>query len=60
MKELTPPREGLLAATNDLHEHPRGHSSWRESTTMKLMNIQLEYSKMDRNRVNTFGGQGLF
>ena len=31
---------------NDLHEHPRGHSSWRESTRMKFMNIQMECWKM--------------
>ena len=47
---VTSTREGLhgmiqcyrrqqFAASNDLHEHPRGHSSWRESTTMKFMNI---------------------
>ena len=42
---VTSTREGLhgmmqcyrrqhFAASNDLHEHPRGHSSWRESTRM--------------------------
>ena len=35
-----------FAASNDLHEHPRGHSSWRESTRMTFMNIQMGYSKM--------------
>ena len=56
VKELTLPREGLretmqcykrqhFAAGNELHEHPGGHSSGRESTRMKFMNI-LEYSKM--------------
>ena len=35
-----------FAASNDLQEHPRGHSSWRESTRMKFMNIQMGYSKM--------------
>ena len=54
VKELMFPREGLremvqcyrrqhFAASNDLHEHPRGHSSWREYTRMKFMNIQMEY-----------------
>ena len=57
VKELMLPREDLhgvmqcymrqhFAASNDLHEHPRGHSSWRESTRMKFMNSQMEYSKM--------------
>ena len=57
VKELTLLREGLhemmqcyrrqhFAASNDLHEHLRGHSSWRESTRMKFMNVQMEYSKM--------------
>ena len=56
VKELKLPREGLhevvqcyrgqhFAASNDLHEHPRGHSSWRESTR-KFMNTPMEYSKM--------------
>ena len=55
VKELMPLCEGLhemqcyrrqhLAACNDLHEHPRRHSSWKESTRMKFMNIQMEYSK---------------
>ena len=35
-----------FAASNNLHEHPRGHSSWRESTRMKFMKIQMGYSKM--------------
>ena len=39
-------RRQHFAASNDLHEHPRGHSSWRESTRMKFMNIQMKYSKM--------------
>ena len=54
---VTSTREGLhgmmqcyrrqhFAASNDLHEHPRGHSSWRESTRMEFVNIQMEYSKM--------------
>ena len=30
----------LCSQCNDLHGHPRGHSSWRESTMMKFMNIQ--------------------
>ena len=57
VKELMPLREGLhemmqcyrrqhYAASNDLHERPRGHSSWEESTRMKLMNIEMECSKM--------------
>ena len=51
VNELMFPRESLremvqchklqhFAASNDLHEDPRGHSSWRESTRMKFMNIQ--------------------
>ena len=28
------------------HEHPGGHTSWRESTTMRFMNIQMGHSKM--------------
>ena len=39
-------RRQHFAASSDLHEHQRGHSSWRESTRMKFMNIQKEYSKM--------------
>ena len=57
VKEWIPMREGLhemmqcyrrhhFAASNDLHEHSRRHSSWRESARMKFMNIQMEYSKM--------------
>ena len=57
VKELMFSREGLremvqcyrrqhFAASNDLHENPRGHSSWRESTRTKFMNIQMEYSNM--------------
>ena len=57
VKELMPPSEGLhemmqcyrrqhCAASDDLHEHPGGHTSWRESTRMKFMNIQMEYSRM--------------
>ena len=57
VEELKLPREGLRemlqcyarqhsAASSDLREHPRGHSSWRESTRMKFMNIPMEYSKM--------------
>ena len=57
LKELMFPSEGLLemvpchrrqhfTASNDLHEHPKGQSSWRESTRMKFMSIQMEYSKM--------------
>ena len=57
VKELTLLREGLhemvqrykrqhFVASNNLHEHSRGHSSWRESTRMKFMNIQMEYPKM--------------
>ena len=49
---ITSTREGLhgmmhcnrrqhFAASNDLHEHPRGHSSWTESTRIKFMNIQM-------------------
>ena len=49
---VMPLREGLhammqcyrrphFAAGNDLREHPRGHSSWRESTRMKFVNIQM-------------------
>ena len=58
---VTSTREGLhgmmqgyrrqhFAASNDLHEHPRGHSSWRESTRMKFMNIRMEDSKMRSER----------
>ena len=39
-------RRQHFAASNDLHQHPRRHSSWRESTRMKLVNIQMGYSKM--------------
>ena len=39
-------RQQHFAASNDLREHPRGHSSWRESTSMKFMNIQMECSQM--------------
>ena len=39
-------RRQHFAACNDLHEHPRGHSSWRESTWMKFMNIHMGYLKM--------------
>ena len=57
VKELMFPRAGLremvqcyrrqhFAASNDRHEHPRGLSSWRESTRMKVMNIQMGYSMM--------------
>ena len=57
VQELKLSREGLhemmqcckrqhFAASNDLHEHPRGHSSRRESTRMKFMNIPMGYSKM--------------
>ena len=57
MKELTLLREGLhemrqcykrqhFAAFSHLHELPGRHSSWRESTRMKFMNIQMECSKM--------------
>ena len=36
-----------FAASHVLHGNPRGPSSWRESTRMKVfMNIQMEYSKM--------------
>ena len=56
VKDLKPLREGLheimqchgrqhFAASNDLHEHPRTHSSWKESTRSKFMNIQMEHSK---------------
>ena len=68
---VTSTREGLremmhccrrqhFAAGNDLHERPRGHSSWRESTRMKFVNIQMRnIQRCDRNRVNTCGRQGL-
>ena len=57
VKELMPLCEGLhemmhcdkrqlCAASNDLNEHPMRHTSWRASTRMKFMNIQMEYSKM--------------
>ena len=39
-------RRQHFAASNDRHQHPRGHSSWRESTRMKFMNNPMEYSKM--------------
>ena len=56
VKELMPLREGLhemtqrhrrqhFAASNDLHEHPRRHSSWKESARMKFMNMPSECSK---------------
>ena len=56
VKELMPLCEGLhemlqccrrqhIAASDDLHEHPRRHSSWRESTRLKFTNIQMGYSK---------------
>ena len=59
MKELTLLREGPhemrqcykrqhFAAYHHLHELPRRHSSWRESTKMKFMNIQMECSKKTR------------
>ena len=57
VKEWMPLREGRhvmmqcyrrqhFVASNDLHEHSRRHSSWRESTRMKFMNIQMGNSKM--------------
>ena len=56
VKELIPLREDLhemiqcyrrqhCAASKDLHEHPRRHSSWKESTRMKFMNVPPECSK---------------
>ena len=33
-----------FAANDDRHEHPRRHSSWKESTRMNFMNTQMEYS----------------
>ena len=39
-------RRQHFAASNDLHEHPSGHSSWRDSTRVKFMNIQMRCSKM--------------
>ena len=67
---VTSTREGLhgmmqcyrrqhFAASNDLHEHSRGHSSWRESTRMKFMNIQMEYSKMRSEPSGYMWKQGL-
>ena len=38
-------RRQHFAASNDLHEHPRGHASRRKSTRMKFMNIQMACSK---------------
>ena len=56
VKEWMPLREGHemmqcyrrqhIVVSNDLHEHPRRHSSWRESTRMNFMNIQMGHSKM--------------
>ena len=54
VEELMPLRENLhemmqcqhFAVSNDLHYYPRRHSSWRESTRMKFMNIQMKYLKM--------------
>ena len=56
VKELMPLREilhGMMhcyrrqhyAASNDLHEHPRRHSSWKEYTRMKFMNMPSECSR---------------
>ena len=42
-ESLVPLQRQHFAASHDLHEHPRGHSSWRESTRT---NTQMEYSKM--------------
>ena len=55
VKELMPLREDIHVTTQGYmqqrdvewrHEHPGGHTSWRESTRMKLMNIQMKFSKM--------------
>ena len=57
VKEWMPLREGLhermqcdmrqhFAECYWLHEHPRRHSSWKESTRMKFMNMPSECSKM--------------
>ena len=57
VKELKPLRAGLhemmqcygrqhLAASDDLHEHPRGNSPWREAKRMKFLNSQMGYSRM--------------
>ena len=35
-------RRHHFAARNNLHEHPRGHSSWRTSARMKFMKIGTE------------------
>ena len=55
VKELMPLSEDIHVTTQGhmqqhdaerRHEHPGGHTSWRESTRMKIMNIQMGYSKM--------------
>ena len=55
MKKLMSLREGLhvmmqcCMRQHDVEwrqEHPGGQASWRESTRMKFMNIQMEYAKM--------------
>ena len=57
VKELMPLREGLhermqcdmrqhFAERYWLHEHPRRHSSWKESARMKFMNMPSECSEM--------------
>ena len=52
VKELMPLSEDIHVTTQGYmqqhdvewkHEHPGGHTSWRESTRMKFMNIQMEY-----------------
>ena len=56
VKELMPLREGLhermqcdmrqhIDERYWLHEHPRRHSSWKESTRMKFTNSQMECSE---------------
>ena len=56
VKELKPLREGLremmqcdgrqhFAESSGLHEHPRRPSSWKDSTRMEFMKIQMEYFK---------------
>ena len=45
-ESLVPLQRQHFTASNDLHEHPRGHSPWRESTRTKFMNIQMGYSKV--------------
>ena len=69
VKELKPLREGLremmqcdgrqhFAESSGLHEHPRRPSSWKDSTRMKFMKIQMRiFQRGDQNRGNRCGRQ---